>query len=72
MLEEEVIPAYYDDRDEDGVPRRWMHMMKELIATLGPAFGASRMVEEYTSKYYLPAHRGSMLQEPVGAGDAEG
>lgn len=58
VLENQVIPAYYD-RDGDGLPRRWIHMMKASIATLGPQFDASRMVAEYASDYYLPAHRDS-------------
>jgi starch phosphorylase len=56
LLEEEVVPTYYR-RDEAGVPRDWVRMMKASIARLGPAFNAQRMVVEYVEAMYLPAHR---------------
>lgn len=51
VLEEEVIPTYYE-RDADGFPRRWVRMMKRAIATLGPAFCSDRMVEDYARQIY--------------------
>jgi starch phosphorylase len=51
-LEEEVVPQYYS-LDADGVPRRWVAMMKRSIQTLLPAFNSDRMVEEYTREIYL-------------------
>jgi starch phosphorylase len=56
LLEEEVVPLYYE-RDSDGIPRRWSEMMKASIAAVGGSFGAHRMVVEYVERYYLPAHR---------------
>ncbi len=53
LLEAEVLPAYYD-RDEDGLPRRWIRMMKQAIASVTPAFSAHRMVSEYYEKAYRP------------------
>jgi glycogen phosphorylase len=55
VLEEQVLPAYYE-RDEAGLPQRWIALMRESIAELGPRFGASRMVAEYVERLYLPAH----------------
>ncbi|HEX8098355.1 MAG TPA: hypothetical protein VF507_09975, partial [Pyrinomonadaceae bacterium] len=52
VLEEGVVPAYYE-RDEEGVPRRWVRMMKRSLATLVPAFNSNRMVEEYARDIYL-------------------
>ncbi|HEX8179759.1 MAG TPA: alpha-glucan family phosphorylase [Pyrinomonadaceae bacterium] len=57
LLEEEVAPAYYE-RDAQGIPRRWVRMMKRAIATLVPAFNSDRMVRDYTQQIYLDA-RGS-------------
>ena len=51
VLEGDVIPAYYD-RDSDGLPRRWIAIMKEAIRTCAPAFSAQRMVKEYTERLY--------------------
>ena len=53
-LEEQVVPTYYE-RDAEGLPRRWLRMMKRSIATVAPRFSASRMVREYAEQAYLPA-----------------
>ena len=58
VLEEQVLPAYYD-RDEAGLPQRWIALMRESIAELGPRFGTARMVAEYVERLYLPAHEGA-------------
>jgi starch phosphorylase len=51
VLEEEVIPTYYD-RDNSGLPYRWVAMMKHAIKTLAPRFNSDRMVEDYARKIY--------------------
>ena len=50
-LELEVVPLYYQ-RDEAGVPRQWIGMMKRAIQTLAPQYNSDRMVEEYARKIY--------------------
>jgi len=51
VLEQQVVPLYYE-RDNEGLPRRWISMMKSSIATLVPAFNSDRMVEEYARRIY--------------------
>jgi starch phosphorylase len=51
ILEEEVVPLYYD-RDAEGLPRGWVARMKHAIETLVPAFNSDRMVEEYARRIY--------------------
>jgi glycogen phosphorylase len=51
VLEQEVVPLYYD-RDKEGLPRKWIAMMKHSIATLVPQFNSDRMVEEYAERIY--------------------
>jgi len=58
VLEEQVLPAFYE-RDEAGLPQRWIALMRESIAELGPRFGTARMVAEYVERLYLPAHEGA-------------
>ncbi|CAN5805065.1 glycosyltransferase family 1 protein [soil metagenome] len=65
LLEEAVTPRFYD-RDEHGVPGRWVEMVRHTLQTLGPKVLASRMVRDYTEKYYLPAAKS--LRETI-AGD---
>lgn len=53
-LERQVVPAYYE-RDANGVPPRWVAMMKHAIATITPAFSSTRMVRDYVEQAYMPA-----------------
>ena len=53
-----MLPAYYE-RDEAGLPQRWIALMRESIAELGPRFGTARMAAEYVERLYLPAHEGA-------------
>lgn len=53
LLEDDIVPLFYQ-RDEHGLPRGWISCMKRSIATLAPVFNTSRMVEEYTQRYYIP------------------
>ncbi|MBP1625001.1 MAG: alpha-glucan phosphorylase, partial [Acidobacteria bacterium] len=54
-LEQDVIPAFYDRR-ADGLPHRWIALMKASIGNLCQLFNTNRMVGEYTERFYLPAH----------------
>jgi starch phosphorylase len=51
VLEEEVVPIYYE-RDAEGLPRKWIAMMKRAIETLVPQFNSDRMVRDYAEKIY--------------------
>jgi starch phosphorylase len=51
-LTEQVIPTFFD-RDSQGLPRKWIHMIRRAMVTLVPQFNTRRMVKEYTQKYYL-------------------
>ena len=53
-----MLPAYYE-RDASGLPQRWIALLRESIAELGPRFGTARMVAEYVERLYLPAHEGA-------------
>jgi starch phosphorylase len=50
-LEQQVVPLYYA-RDAAGLPRKWITLMKNSIATLVPEFNSDRMVEEYARRIY--------------------
>ena len=51
VLEQEVIPCYYE-RDAEAIPRRWIAMMKRSMQTLVPEFNSDRMVAEYAERIY--------------------
>jgi starch phosphorylase len=52
VLEEEVVPLYYS-RALDGLPHKWILMMKRAMQTLVPAYNSDRMVDEYARNIYL-------------------
>ncbi|MFH1532276.1 MAG: alpha-glucan family phosphorylase [Pseudomonadota bacterium] len=54
VLEKEVAPMFYD-RGRDGLPRRWVEMMRASMGVVCRRFDSCRMVREYVSDYYLPA-----------------
>ncbi len=60
VLEQQLIPTFFD-RDEDGLPLRWLEMMKHSIAELGTEFSTNRMVREYVERLYLPASESATL-----------
>lgn len=54
LLAQAVAPKFYE-RDERGVPQRWVEMVRHTLQTLGPKVLASRMVRDYVEHYYAPA-----------------
>ncbi|BBY14832.1 alpha-glucan family phosphorylase [Mycolicibacterium litorale] len=54
LIEQSVAPRFYE-RDEHGIPQRWVEMVRHTLKVLGPKVLASRMVRDYTEKYYAPA-----------------
>jgi starch phosphorylase len=54
LLQQSVAPKFYE-RDDKGVPPRWIQMVRHTLMSLGPKVLASRMVRDYTEKYYAPA-----------------
>ncbi|OWY67529.1 alpha-glucan phosphorylase [cyanobacterium TDX16] len=53
LLEEEIAPLYYD-RDNNGIPHRWIQMMKASIKTNAPLFNTDRMIADYVTRIYAP------------------
>jgi starch phosphorylase len=51
LLEHEVVPMFYE-RDESGLPARWLRMVRASLRTLGPRFSATRMLGEYVDGPY--------------------
>ena len=71
LLEHEICPAFYT-RNPQGIPVDWIQRIRESMARLTPRFSATRVVTEYTEKYYIPAalqyrersaHQGALSQK---------
>jgi starch phosphorylase len=58
LLERQVIPMYYE-RDEAGVPRRWVRRVRHAMVSLGPKVTASRMLRDYVERLYEPTAAGA-------------
>jgi starch phosphorylase len=56
LLGQSVARLFYD-RDADGLPRRWLEMVRHTLRVLAPRLQASRMVREYVTELYVPAAR---------------
>lgn len=67
LLETEVTPRFYSTLD-GALPRAWLQMIKNSIAKLAPEFSTSRMVSEYTTRFYMPS---SDLYRALSAGNLE-
>jgi glycogen phosphorylase len=53
VLENEIVPSFYNNRTPDNVPTEWVARIKESIRTLAPQFNTRRMVKEYLAKFYI-------------------
>ncbi len=54
LIEKSVAARFYDLGD-DGLPTRWIAMVRHTLQTLGPKVLASRMVRDYVQQLYTPA-----------------
>jgi glycogen phosphorylase len=54
LLETEVVPRFYETNDE-GVPPRWLEMVRHTLKSLGPKVLATRQVRDYVRELYAPA-----------------
>jgi len=59
ILENQIVPAFYD-RD-NGIPRRWLALVRHAIASVAPRFCTRRMVKDYVDTMYAPALRGQTV-----------
>jgi glycogen phosphorylase len=55
-LENDIVPLFYQQSEEE-IPAGWMKRMKTSIAEITPRFSCGRMLAEYMSKLYQPAHK---------------
>ena len=58
LIEGTVAPLFYN-RDAEGLPTRWIEMVRHTLQTLGPQVLASRMVRDYVVGLYAPSARSS-------------
>ncbi len=64
LLENEIVPMFYERREE--TPREWMRRVKQSLTHISPAFDCRRMVHEYMTELYEPAHSGNLRMRQAG------
>jgi len=55
-LENEIVPLFYQHSEQENIPVEWVRRMKKSMANITPRFSCGRMVAEYMSELYQPAH----------------
>ncbi|MEU0057148.1 glycosyltransferase family 1 protein [Streptomyces sp. NPDC006334] len=68
LLEQRVTPRFYE-RGRQGLPDRWIEMVRRTLTLLGPKVLAGRMVREYVERLYAPAARAHRALTPDAARD---
>ena len=57
-----MAPRFYDvdsSGEDDGVPVRWIEMVRHTLKSLGPKVLADRMVRDYVLRLYAPSAQSS-------------
>ena len=65
LLENEIVPMFYEHREQ--TPREWMRRVKQSLTYISPVFDCRRMVHEYMTELYDPAHQAHGRSFPVRA-----
>jgi starch phosphorylase len=54
LLENEIVPMFFERREQ--TPREWIRRMKQSLMYISPSFDCRRMVHQYMTELYQPAH----------------
>ena len=62
-IEDQIVPLYYD-RQEDGVPHRWVEAMKKCVADIASNFTMNRQLVDYEDRFYnkLAERKAAMVE----------
>ena len=63
ILENEIVPAYYEVEEKTGLSTRWIVYIKNTIAKVACNFTTNRMLTDYINQYYAPqAKRAALMR----------
>jgi glycogen phosphorylase len=63
LLEQRVTPRFYE-HGRQGLPDRWIEMVRQTLTHLGPKVLAGRLVREYVERLYTPAAHAHRTMTP--------
>jgi glycogen phosphorylase len=69
LLARQVLPRFYEV-DGDGIPTRWVEMVRDTLRETGPKVLATRMVRDYVQQLYVPAAGAARTMAEDGYGPA--
>ena len=52
LLEDEIIPLYYNKDKKTGISKGWIKVIKNSIAQIAPHYTMKRQLDDYYSKFY--------------------
>ena len=64
-----MLPRFYET-GRDGVPARWVEMVRHTLRETGPKVLATRMVRDYVQALYVPAAGSARAMAGDGYGPA--
>jgi len=53
LLTDQAVPTFYAG-ENGGPPQAWLAMVRASLRTIGPRFGAGRMIRDYVERIYPP------------------
>jgi len=53
LLENEIVPLYYDKDKKTGYSKDWVKVIKNSIATIAPHYTMKRQLDDYYDKFYI-------------------
>ncbi|MDE7387907.1 MAG: alpha-glucan family phosphorylase, partial [Muribaculaceae bacterium] len=59
MLENEIIPLYFENRNDRDYNPEWVKYIKRSIGNIAPHFTMTRMIDDYIDRFYLKESRRS-------------
>lgn len=54
LLENEIVPLYYDKAEGKDYSADWIKVVKNSIATIAPHYTMKRQLDDYYDRYYTP------------------
>ena len=54
ILENDIVPAYYDVDEKLGLSPTWVGYIKNTVAKVASNFTTNRMLTDYVNQYYVP------------------
>lgn len=64
ILEDELVPLYYDRTPGCEYSEGWVRMIKKSMSEIFPRFTMKRMIDDYIEKFYIPlSERSRVLKE---------